>query len=244
MTGGERFQHATLLISFMTLVVTGFMLRFPDTWWVQGIRTLSDSVFTLRSWIHRIAGVVMVAASIYHVYYCAATQRGRELIRDLFPKIQDVWDAIAVMQYNLGFSKKKPQFGRFSYIEKSEYWALVWGTIVMAATGGVMWFDNTFIGIFTKAGYDISRTVHYYEAWLATLAIIVWHFYFVIFNPDVYPINLAFWKGTITEEEMADEHGLELQEIKRRELLRELTPGNGEGKEQQPANVKNTDPKS
>jgi hypothetical protein len=77
-----------------------------------------------------------------------------------------------------------------------------------------MWFDNTFIGLFSKLGYDIARTVHYYEAWLATLAIIVWHFYFVIFNPDVYPINLAFWKGTITEEEMADEHPLELEKLR------------------------------
>ena len=232
MTASERIQHATLLISFMTLVVTGFMLRFPDSWWVQGIRTLSDSVFTLRSWIHRIAGVVMVAASVYHIGYCAATQRGRELIRDLLPTIQDALDAIAVLKYNLGISRTRPRFGRFSYIEKSEYWALVWGTMIMAATGAVMWFDNTFIGLLTKAGYDISRTIHYYEAWLATLAIIVWHFYFVIFNPDVYPVNLAFWKGTLTEEEMADEHALELQEIKRRELMRDISAGGEEDAKQ------------
>jgi cytochrome b subunit of formate dehydrogenase len=98
----------------------------------------------------------------------------------------------------------------------------VWGTIVMAVTGIIMWFDNTFIGVFTKLGYDVSRTIHYYEAWLATLAIIVWHFYFVIFNPDIYPINIAFWKGTLTEEEMEEEHALELEEIKRRELAKEI----------------------
>jgi cytochrome b subunit of formate dehydrogenase len=137
---------------------------------------------------------------------------------DLIPKIQDVRDAVAVAKYNLGFSRVKPLFGRFSYIEKSEYWALIWGTIVMALTGFIMWFDNTFIGIFTKLGYDVARAIHYYEAWLATLSIIIWHIYFVIFNPDVYPMNLAWLKGTITEEEMMDEHPLELQEIKRKEL--------------------------
>ena len=100
-------------------------------------------------------------------------------------------------------------FDRFSYIEKAEYWALIWGTFVMAATGFIMWFDNTFIGLLTKLGYDVARTIHYYEAWLATLAIVVWHFYFVIFNPDSYPLNLAFWKGTLTEEEMAEEHPVE-----------------------------------
>jgi cytochrome b subunit of formate dehydrogenase len=222
MTLSERLQHVFLLVSFITLVVTGFMLRFPDAWWVRGIQHVSDRMFDARSIIHRVAAIVMIAASVYHLYYVSLTKRGRELIRDLVPKIQDGRDAIAVMKYNLGFSKTKPKFGRFSYIEKSEYWALVWGTGVMAATGVIMWFDNTFIGVLTKLGYDISRTIHYYEAWLATLAIIVWHLYFVIFNPDIYPINLAFWKGTLTEEEMEDEHALELEEIKQREMTIEL----------------------
>jgi cytochrome b subunit of formate dehydrogenase len=126
------------------------------------------------------------------------------------------------MKYNLGMSNRKPSLGRFSYVEKSEYWALVWGTVVMSVTGIILWFDNTFLGILTKLWWDVAGTIHYYEAWLATLAIIVWHFYFVIFNPDTYPINLAFWKGTLTEEEMAEEHPLELNEIKRQEMLEEL----------------------
>ena len=85
----------------------------------------------------------------------------------------------------------------------------------MTITGIIMWFDNTFIGMFTKLGYDIANTIHYYEAWLAFLAIVVWHFYFVIFNPDVYPMSLAWIKGTITEEEMAEEHPAELDKIKK-----------------------------
>jgi len=222
MTLSERLQHGALLVSFVALVITGFMLRYPDAWWVRSIRSLSSDVFDLRSLIHRVAAVVMVAASLFHLYYVSFTERGKALLRDLMPKIQDVRDAIAVMKFNFGFSKTKPQFGRFSYIEKSEYWALVWGTVVMAVTGFIMWFDNTFIGLFTKLGYDIARLVHFYEAWLATLSIIVWHFYYVIFNPDVYPINLAFWTGTITEAEMAEEHPLELAEIRKKELAEDI----------------------
>jgi len=218
MTLSERLQHGALLASFITLVITGFMLSFPDAWWVKGIRSLSGGAFDLRSVIHRTAAVVMVGASFYHLWYVAFTHRGRELVRDLLPGLQDARDAVSVMKFNLGISGSKPKFGRFSYIEKSEYWALVWGTAIMAATGAIMWFDNTFIGILTKLGYDISRQIHYYEAWLATLAIVVWHFYFIIFNPDVYPINLAFWKGTLTEEEMHEEHPRELEEIERREM--------------------------
>jgi cytochrome b subunit of formate dehydrogenase len=222
MTREERFQHAALLISFTTLVVTGFMLRFPDVWWVRWIRALSDGVFEARSLTHRVAGVVMLVASFYHVYYVSFTKRGRELLTDMLPRFQDARDVVAMMKYNLGMSGVRPLFDRFSYIEKAEYWALIWGTMVMGATGIIMWFDNTFIGLLTKLGYDVARSIHYYEAWLATLAIIVWHFYFVIFNPDVYPLNVAFWKGTLTEEEMEEDHPLELRRIQDQQTKKDL----------------------
>jgi len=218
MSLSERVQHGTLLVSFTLLVLTGFALKFPEAWWVAPIQSISPVMFELRGIIHRVAGVVMVLASLYHLYYVLFVPRGKQLLRDLLPARQDIRDAINVLKYNLGISPKKPRFGRFSYIEKSEYWALVWGTIVMAITGVILWFDNTFLGLLTKLWWDVAQTVHYYEAWLATLAIIVWHFYFVVFNPDVYPINVAFWKGTLTEEEMEEEHPLELEEIRRREL--------------------------
>ncbi len=215
MTFSERMQHAALLVSFITLVITGFMLRYPDAWWVVAIRSLSDDIFDLRGLVHRVAGVAMILASLYHIYYILVVPRGKELVRDLMPKLQDLRDARDVLKYNLGITSNKPKFGRFSYIEKSEYWALVWGTIVMGVTGFILWFDNTFIGLLTKVGHDVARLIHFYEAWLATLAIIVWHFYYVMFNPDTYPINLAFWTGTLTEAEMKEEHPLELEAIHR-----------------------------
>ena len=220
MTVNERIQHATMAISFMILVITGFMLRYPNSWWVSHIRDLSSHVVEYRSWIHRIAAVAMLMVSFYHIYYVAFTQRGRELVQDLFPKLSDFTDAIGIAKYNLGISKEKPKLDRFSYVEKAEYWALVWGTIVMSITGLLMWIYIDYIGIFSKLEWDIARTIHYYEAWLAFLAIVVWHFYFVIFNPDIYPMSLAWFKGTITEEEMAEEHPLELKRIKEKENIR------------------------
>jgi len=217
MTLNERIQHFLLMISFFALVITGFALRFPDAWWVRHLRELIPGFFEWRSLIHRIAAVVMVADSIYHIFYLAFTERGRQLFKDLLPNFQDVKDAIGMIKFNLGISPVKPKLDRFSYVEKAEYWALIWGTVVMTITGIIMWFENTFIGIFTKLGYDIARTIHYFEAWLAFLAILVWHFYYVILNPDVYPMNLAWIKGTITEEEMADEHPLELERIKKQQ---------------------------
>ncbi len=231
MSLNERLQHAALLLSFVTLVTTGFALRFPDAWWVVPLRSISPLMFEIRGIAHRIAAVAMVSVSVYHLYYVLYTPRGKQLIRDLIPVPQDLRDALGVVLYNLGIRPVKPKLGRFSYVEKSEYWALVWGTIVMAVTGTILWFDNTFLGLLTKLWWDVARTIHYYEAWLATLAIIVWHFYFVLFNPDSYPINLAFWKGTITGREMLDEHPLELEEIEARERAQELAEKAEDSKE-------------
>lgn len=214
MTVHERLQHAVLVISFVLLVVTGFMLRYPEAWWVVGIRKLSDQAFALRGLTHRVAGVVMVLSGVWHIWYLAFTANGRKLFKDLLPQWRDVTDPWHVLKYNLGLSATKPAFGRFCYIEKAEYWAMAWGTILMALTGVILWFDNTSMGYITKLGFDIARIVHFYEAILATLAIIVWHFYFVIFNPEVYPMNLAWLTGRMSEKEMLEEHPLQLAELK------------------------------
>ena len=220
MTAHERLQHATLVISFMLLVVTGFMLRYPEAWWVVGIRDLSSRAFEFRGLIHRIAGVALLSAGVWHICYLAFTRPGRSLLMDLLPRWRDVTDPWKVLRYNLGLAPTKPEFPRFSYIEKAEYWALVWGTLLMGVTDVILWFDNTSMGLLTKLGFDISRTIHFYEAVLATLAIVVWHFYFVIFNPDVYPMNLAWLTGRMSEEELLEEHPLELARLKAAEAAK------------------------
>jgi hypothetical protein len=200
------------------------MLRYPEAWWVVGIRNLSHRAFEWRGWAHRIAGLVIVVAGFWHLAYLAFTKPGRSLIGDLLPRWRDFTDPWGVLKYNLGLAATKPAFPRFSYIEKAEYWAMMWGTILMGITGAVLWFDNTSLGLFSKLGFDISRTIHFYEAVLATLAILVWHFYFVVFNPDVYPMNLAWLTGRMSEEELLEEHPLQLAELKAREAARHTPP--------------------
>ncbi len=215
MTLDERIQHAVVLVSFTLLAVTGFMLRHPDSWWVVPIRRLSDSFFEVRSIIHRIAGAVIIAISLYHFFYISFTRRGKQLMRDIKPKWSDVVGAWKNIFYIAGLSRKKPRFDRFGYVEKIEYWALFWGIVIMSLTGILLLFENFSIGLFTKLGWDIARAIHFYEACLASLAIVVWHFYFVIFNPDVYPMNTTWITGKISEEQMEEEHPLELDRIKR-----------------------------
>ena len=213
LTVHERLQHAALALSFILLVVTGFMLRYPDAGWVEAIRNLSRSAFTARSVLHRAAGVVMLAAGVWHVGYLLFSPAGRGLLRDILPAWRDLTDPWKVLRFNLGLAPEKPRFGRFSYIEKAEYWALIWGAVLMGATGVILWFENASMGLLTKLGFDIARTVHFYEAVLATLAILVWHIYFVIFNPDVYPMNLAWLTGRVSEHEMREDHPLELERL-------------------------------
>ena len=217
MTLNERIQHLVMLVSFLLLAVTGFMLRYPDSWWVAPIRQLSDRFFEVRRVTHRIAGVVMIAISLYHLVCVFVTSRGRQFVRDMRPRWMDVIGAWKNLLYNAGLSRKRPRFDRFGYVEKVEYWALIWGVLIMSLTGVLLWFENYSIGLFTKLGWDIARTIHFYEACLASLAILVWHFYFVIFNPSIYPMSTAWITGKISEEEMAEEHPLELERIQKRE---------------------------
>ena len=214
MTLNERVQHFLLLSSFITLVITGFALKFPEALWVRWFRDVFGSnAFEFRSDLHRIAAVIMVGVSLYHLGYITFTKRGRKLVSDLWFRKSDITDLTQTFKYFTGKKKDRPKFGRFSYIEKMEYWAVVWGTVVMGITGSLLWFENTFLPVISNSGMDIATAIHYYEAILASLAILVWHFYFVIYNPDVYPMNKAWFTGFLTEEEMEKEHPLELDKI-------------------------------
>ncbi|HLY40064.1 MAG TPA: cytochrome b/b6 domain-containing protein [Terracidiphilus sp.] len=209
MTTHQRWQHLILLLSFIILVITGFALKFPDSWFAE-LLGMSER---LRSVIHRIAGVVLMGAGIYHLVYLYAAHEGRRLIRDLAPKPKDAWDAGKTMLYYLGLSKQKPAYGRFNYAEKAEYWALVWGTALMGVTGIMLWAKVLVGDLLARWWVDVATAVHFYEAILATLAILVWHFYQVFFDPDVYPMNWAWWDGKMPVEHYEHEHALDVESL-------------------------------
>ncbi len=218
MTLGQRVQHLALLASFFTLVLTGFALRYPSSWLAM--------IFVhelVRSYIHRIAGVVLIAVSLYHAWYVLKTADGRQLIKDMLPDWKDVTDARDAFLYYLGYSENRPLFGRFTYAEKMEYWALVWGMFVMASTGLMAWFK---VGVGERVpGWwiDVAITIHFYEAVLATLAIIVWHLYGVMFDPDAYPMNWSWYDGKMSIEQYEHEHPLDMVALEK---------ANGSGEEE------------
>ncbi|MBP9902807.1 MAG: cytochrome b/b6 domain-containing protein [Verrucomicrobia bacterium] len=205
MTRSQRWQHAVLAVSFIVLAITGFALKFPDSW----VATLMGSSESFRRWSHRGAGIVLLLVGAYHMIYLLISPDGRRLVMDLFPVKKDLADVWAAVRYLSGLSPEKPQIGRFGYAEKMEYWAVVWGTILMGITGLMIWFKMDVTHWLPRWMVDVALTIHYYEAILACLAIIVWHFYHVMLDPDVYPLNLACWDGKVSRHWQAEEHPLD-----------------------------------
>jgi cytochrome b subunit of formate dehydrogenase len=207
----ERWQHGMLAVSFIVLVYTGFALKFPDTWLFAWFVALEKG-YAWRSWIHRSAALVMVLACLWHLAYLP-TRRGRAHLWAMLPRYQDVKEAVLNLGYLIGLRAEPPGFDRFSYIEKAEYWALIWGSVVMAGTGFMLWFENWTLKFLAKWVLDLATLVHYYEAWLAASAILVWHFYYVIFNPDVYPMDWTWLTGKVSEETLRHEHPREYERL-------------------------------
>lgn len=209
LTLNQRVQHWLLLTSFLALVLSGFALQYPDSVlaWMLGNNE------GLRRIIHRVAAVVMLVAGVYHVAYLAFSKEGRSWLKDMLPRIKDVRDVLGNFAYYLGVRSTKPKIARFGYAEKAEYWAVVWGTIIMGLTGLMLWFKISIFGFLPRWWIDIGLAIHFYEAILATLAIIVWHFYHVIFDPDVYPVNWALVDGRVSEEFYKEEHELDYERL-------------------------------
>ncbi|HEU5239749.1 MAG TPA: cytochrome b/b6 domain-containing protein, partial [Pyrinomonadaceae bacterium] len=210
LTANQRVQHWLLLTSFIVLVLSGFALQYPDSLlaWLLGSNEY------LRRIMHRVAAIVMLVVGVYHLLYLAFSKDGRRWVRDMLPKLKDVRDVIGNFSYYLGLKHAKPKIARFGYAEKAEYWAVIWGTFIMGLTGLMIWFKISLFSFLARWWIDIALAIHFYEAVLATLAIIVWHFYHVIFDPDVYPVNFAFIDGRMSEDLFKEEHELAFEQMK------------------------------
>jgi cytochrome b subunit of formate dehydrogenase len=215
MTLNERIQHVNLFINFTILVITGFALKYPEAFWASPITDVPMGM-TFRGLLHRLSGVAILTLGGYHMLYLIFTKRGRGILWDMIPRLKDGSDLWETLKNNLFLNRpaKEIKMGRFNFREKFEYLGLIWGTIVMTVTGLILWFKTEWLIFFPMWTFDVARAIHFYEAILATLTIIVWHFYSVVFNPDVYPMNWAWITGQMTEHEMQLEHGMELEKLK------------------------------
>ncbi|MGA2146795.1 MAG: cytochrome b/b6 domain-containing protein [Bryobacteraceae bacterium] len=194
----ERIQHAVMAISFLVLVWSGFALKYPDQWWAHPLLAM-EGARSMRSLIHRTAAVVFMLVALTHAVSLIANRKLREHWKEMLPNRNDPREAMSNFAYNLGLGTVPPGRSPHSYIEKAEYWAVVWGAAVMASTGILLWANNIALRVLPKTWLDVATSIHFYEAVLATLAIVVWHLYSVIFDPDIYPLNTAFLTGVREE---------------------------------------------
>jgi cytochrome b subunit of formate dehydrogenase len=253
MTPTERWQHGLLAASFILLIVTGLPLMSGE---VPVVRLVvgRGGAPALRGILHRAAALVLIADLSWHVLYTLLTERGRRNLRDKAPRWQDVKDALSTVGHNSGLAaflrrhglfrrfferhaywrfEARPEFGRYSFVEKFEYWSLLWGSTVMIATGFFMWATGLSLRLFPLWLHQVFVVIHGYEAILAFLAILIWHMYTVHLNPEVFPMSRVWLDGKMTGADLRRFHPLEYRRIleDREHLFRELLalePGDGD----------------
>ncbi|MBU4260826.1 MAG: cytochrome b/b6 domain-containing protein [Proteobacteria bacterium] len=202
LNGSERLQHLITFVTFFILVITGYMLKMPEAW-ILKLGTYGTTIFDYRGLVHRIAGVIMIVGGLDHIRYCIFTKAGRSFMFAMIPTLKDVTDIIGNMAYYFGQRPEPPEFERFDYREKAEYLALVAGTIIISVTGIFLWSEV----YWSKFVLDLSIMIHGMEACLATMAIIVWHFYQVHFKPGQFPMSRVWIDGKMSNHHLKIEHG-------------------------------------
>jgi cytochrome b subunit of formate dehydrogenase len=214
----ERAQHALLFLSFSTLALTGLVQLFPTGAFSRWFVFLIGGIWTTRL-VHRTAAIILVLQGISHgllIGYRVFVHRSR---MSMLPGIEDARAAWGTILYNLGLRKERPLAGRYSFDEKAEYWAVVWGILVMAITGFMLWNPITTTRVLPGQILPAAELAHGAEAVLAVAAIVIWHFY----HCHIRFFNKSMFTGRLTEEEMAHEHPQELARIKAG--LADRTPG-------------------
>lgn len=201
-----RIEHWVMVISFTTLALTGLVQKYAFSSISISIINLFGGIENLRL-LHRVAATVLMIEVVYHVGLLGYNLIVRRYSADLMPGKQDIFAALHSFQYNLGLRKDRPQQGRYTFEEKFEYLAIVWGTLVMVITGFILWNPIASTQALPGEFVPAAKVIHSGEALLAVLAIIIWHFYHVHFRH----FNKSMFSGKLSEAEMREEHPLELE---------------------------------
>jgi len=210
-TRSDRVQHAAMVVSFLVLTVTGLPQKYIylNNHYLDDLIELMGGLETVRV-VHRWAATILMVVTVYHILAAVHRVFVRRVSLSMLPRYQDVVDGLQAVRYNLGLAKERPRTDRYTWEEKVEYWSLIWGTIVMIATGFMLWNPVATARFLPGQWIPAAQVVHGGEALLAILAVLVWHFYSV----HLRHFNRSMFTGWLSEHEMEHEHPLELQRIK------------------------------
>ncbi len=208
----HRIEHLALMVSFIVLSVTGLAEKFFQASWAAWTIALLGGIDGTRL-IHRVFAAVFAAGAAYHfgflVHYLAVKKKPALMM----PTLKDARDAISYLRYCIGLTDKQPEFGRYDYRQKFEYWGIIFGGLIMLISGAILLWPIAVTRFLPGGIVPAAKEFHSNEALLALLTIIVWHFYSAHFRPGTFPGDVSIFTGKISRERMIEEHPIEYREL-------------------------------
>jgi cytochrome b subunit of formate dehydrogenase len=215
----HRTLHACMVVSFLSLSVTGLSLKFSYTAWASTLSHLLGG-FQTAGFIHRCAAVVMFGTFITHlvdIYKLKNReyQSWRALIfgpDSMVPNGKDLREFIATMKWFVGLGPR-PRYGRWTYWEKFDYFAVFWGVFIIGSTGLTLWFPVLFTRIIPGSFINVATIIHSDEALLATGFIFTVHFFNTHLRPEKFPMDTTVFTGHMAIAELKRDKPLEYETL-------------------------------
>jgi len=213
----DRINHALIIITFFGLTITGMPLLFSDQPWARTIAWMVGGVHLAGIW-HRIFAVALMVNAVIHaggVVNRCRKHGVRNVIfgpNSMLPRWRDVTDVFAMMRWFIG--GPKPTFDKWTYWEKFDYWAEIFGTTVIGFTGLMLWFPEQFSYILPGWTFNIATVIHGYEAMLAVAFIFTIHFFNAHLRVEKFPVDDVMFTGSLPEAEFIEERGAEYERLR------------------------------
>jgi len=216
----ERVLHIIMIVSFISLALTGMTLKFSYTGWANVLSRILGG-YESAGYIHRIAAVFMFGIFVTHLYNLLTKKRKeagslRALLLGpdtMLPTKNDLQEFIASMKWFLNLGPR-PQYGRWTYWEKFDYFAVFWGVFVIGSTGLMLWFPEIFTLLMPGWFINVATIIHSDEALLAVGFIFTVHFFNTYLRPEKFPMDLVIFTGRVPLEEFKEERPKEYEELK------------------------------
>lgn len=208
----RRVEHIAVILTFTTLVLTGFPQKFYDASWAETLLSLFGGLDDART-IHRVAGIVFAVLTALHLAVIVLGAITKRIRMSLVPTPQDLRDAWQNLRFYFGLRESQPKMPKFDYRQKFEYIGMVMGSLIMVLTGAILLWPVETGGIIGGEALAASRIAHSNEAVLALLVLVVWHVYSAVLAPDVFPLDKSMFNGKMTVEELKHRHTLEYERL-------------------------------
>jgi cytochrome b subunit of formate dehydrogenase len=215
----ERSLHLVMLVSFFVLALTGMVLKFSYMGWAQVIAAIVGG-FATTGVLHRLGAVTLITVFIIHlVDVYNRKQRSNMTWREfafcdssLLFNVNDAKEFLASVKWFFGLGSR-PRYGRFTYWEKFDYFAVFWGMLVIGSTGLMLWFPEFFTILLPGWTVNVATIIHSDEALLAVAFIFTVHFFNTHFRPDKFPMDSVIFTGRVPVAEMKHDKPREYEQL-------------------------------